>query len=147
MGVPSFSPGNATGGLTTIEEKSMGAYCKSGSSKIVGVIAPATIPPAPGLYLMDVVPLGETKFGFPNINDSAEILEMIASGAHAILFSTGRGSVVGSIISPVIKLCSNSRTYAAMEGDMDINAGRVITGEASLDELGEETVAPVSRVD
>lgn len=146
MEVPSFSPGNATGGLTTIEEKSMGAYCKSGSSKIDGVIAPATMPPSPGLYLMDVVPLGEPKFGFPNINDNAEILEMIASGAHAILFSTGRGSVVGSIISPVIKLCSNPRTYAAMEGDMDLNAGRVITGEASLDELGDETVALLLKV-
>lgn len=140
MEVPSFSPGNATGGLTTIEEKSMGAYCKSGSSKIDGVIAPATVPPSPGLYLMDVVPLGEPKFGFPNINDTAEIIELIACGAHAILFSTGRGSVVGSIISPVIKLCSNPRTFAAMEGDMDLNAGRVISGDATLDELGDETV-------
>lgn len=139
MGVPSFSPGNATGGLTTIEEKSMGAYCKSGSSNIDGVIGPATQPERPGLYLMDVVPLGEPKFGFPNINDNSEIVELIASGSHVILFSTGRGSVVGSIISPVIKICSNPETFAAMEGDMDINSGRVISGEASLDELGDET--------
>jgi altronate hydrolase len=146
MGVPSFSPGNATGGLTTIEEKSMGAYCKSGSSKIDGVIAPATQPPRPGLYLMDVVPLGEPKFGFPNINDTAEIIELIACGAHVILFSTGRGSVVGSIISPVIKICSNPKTYAAMEGDMDINAGRVIADEATLDELGGETLEVLMHV-
>jgi altronate hydrolase len=146
MGVPSFSPGNATGGLTTIEEKSMGACCKSGSSKIDGVIAPAARPLRPGLYLMDVVPLGEPKFGFPNINDTSEIIELIACGSHAILFSTGRGSVVGSIISPVIKICSNPQTYSAMEGDMDINAGRVISGEATLDELSGETLKLLMRV-
>ena len=146
MEVPSFSPGNATGGLTTIEEKSMGAYCKSGSSKIDGVIAPATIPPSPGLYLMDVVPLGEPKFGFPNINDSAEIIELIACGAHAICFSTGRGSVVGSIISPVIKICSNTRTYDAMEEDMDLNAGRVISGDATLDQVAEEALGLLLEV-
>ena len=81
-----------------------------------------------------------SKFGFTNINDSAEIIELIACGAHAVLFSTGRGSVVDSIISPVIKLCSNPHTYAVMEGDMDLNAGRVISGDATLDELGDETV-------
>src|SRR5688572_30271121 len=68
LGYGSFAPGNADGGLSTIEEKSMGAYAKSGSSAISGLIKPGDIPPTGGLYLMDVVPDGEVRFGFPNIN-------------------------------------------------------------------------------
>lgn len=138
MGYGSFAPGNADGGLTTIEEKSIGAYMKSGSAQISGMIKPGDIPPNGGLYLMDVVPDGEPTFGFPNISDNAEIVEMIASGAHITLFTTGRGSVVGSAISPVIKVCSNPETFAQLSEDMDINAGKIILGEASLDEVGEE---------
>ncbi len=100
LGYGSFAAGNADGGLTTIEEKSMGAYAKSGASPISGLIKPGDIPPRGGLYLLDVVPDGEVRFGFPNINDNAEIAELIACGAHAVLFVTGRGSVVGSAISP-----------------------------------------------
>ena len=111
MGHDSFSAGNATGGLTTIEEKSLGSYCKSGSSTIKGVITPGDKLLCSGLYLMDVVPDGKVKWGFPNPNDNSEITEMIASGAHLILFTTGRGSVVGSAISPVIKICANPITY------------------------------------
>ena len=113
MGHGSFAVGNADGGLTTVEEKSMGAYAKSGSSPIRGLIKPGDVPPAGGLYLMDIVPDGEARFGFPNINDTAEIAELIACGAHLTLFSTGRGSVVGSAISPVIKVCANPETYQA----------------------------------
>ena len=57
------------------------------------------------------MPDGEVRFGFPNINDNAEIAELIACGSHVILFSTGRGSVVGSAIAPVIKVCANPETY------------------------------------
>ena len=138
MGHGSFAPGNADGGLTTIEEKSMGAYCKSGNSPISGLIKPGDIPPQGGLYLMDVVPDGEPRFGFPNPNDNSEIVEMIASGAHCILFTTGRGSVVGSAISPVIKICANPETYQRMRDDMDIDAGRILNNEATLDEVGDE---------
>ncbi len=138
MGYGSFAPGNAEGGLTTQEEKSMGAYAKSGSSQIHGLIKPGDFPPKGGLYLMDVVPDGEPRFGFPNIADNAEIVELIASGCHLILFTTGRGSVVGSAISPVIKICANPETYINMADDMDINAGRIIEGEADLDEIGDE---------
>src|SRR3546814_6084672 len=63
MGYSSFSAGNAEGGLTTIEEKSLGAYSKSGTSKIRGIIKPCELPPAGGLYLLDVVPDGLPKFG------------------------------------------------------------------------------------
>jgi altronate hydrolase len=138
MGFGSFAPGNAEGGLTTIEEKSMGAYSKSGSAPIVGIIKPGDQPPSGGLYLLDVVPDGEVRFGFPNISDNAEIVELIACGAHVTLFTTGRGSVVGSAISPVIKICSNSDTFMRMSGDMDINAGRIMDGTASLDQVGDE---------
>ena len=138
LGHGSFAPGNAEGGLTTMEEKSMGAYAKSGASRISGLLKPGDIPPRGGLYLLDVVPDGEVRFGFPNINDNAEIAELIACGSHVILFSTGRGSVVGSAISPVIKVCANPETYRRMSEDMDVDAGKILEGRASLDEVGRE---------
>ncbi|MFQ3209371.1 MAG: altronate dehydratase large subunit [Colwellia sp.] len=146
MGYGSFAPGNAEGGLSTQEEKSMGAYAKSGSSKIHGLIKPGDIPSQSGLYLMDVVPDGEPMFGFPNIVDSAEIVEMIASGCHLTLFTTGRGSVVGSAISPVIKVCANPETYDNLSDDMDINAGKVIKGEATVKQIGDEIYHLVRQV-
>ena len=141
LGHGSFAPGNAEGGLTTMEEKSMGAYAKSGASRISGLLKPGDIPPRGGLYLLDVVPDGEVRFGFPNINDNAEIAELIACGSHVILFSTGRGSVVGSAISPVIKVCANPETYRRMSEDMDVDAGKILEGRASLDEVGSEIFA------
>ena len=146
MGYGSFAPGNAEGGLTTQEEKSMGAYAKSGSSKIHGLIKPGDIPKQGGLYLMDVVPDDTPLFGFPNISDNAEIMEMIASGSHLILFTTGRGSVVGSAISPVIKVCANPETYENLSEDMDINAGKVITGNATIAQVGDEIFDLVAQV-
>lgn len=138
MGFGSFAAGNAEGGLTTLEEKSMGAYCKSGSSPISGIVKPGDVPPTGGLYLLDVVPDGEPRFGFPNISDNAEIVELIACGAHLTLFTTGRGSVVGSAISPVIKVCANPETARRLAADMDIDAGRILEGKATLGEVGEE---------
>jgi len=146
MGYGSFAPGNADGGLTTQEEKSMGAYAKSGDSPISGVIKPGDHPPSSGLYLLDVVPDGEPRFGFPNINDNAEIAELIACGAHITLFTTGRGSVVGSAISPVIKVCANPETYQRMPDDMDIDAGRILNGDATLDQVGGEIFEKVIAV-
>ena len=146
MGHGSFAPGNADGGLTTVEEKSLGSYCKSGDSQISGVIAPGDIPEAAGLYLMDVVPEGEPRFGFPNINDNAEIMELIASGSHLILFTTGRGSVVGSIVSPVIKVCANPKTYGRLSEDMDVNAGAILSEGKTLAQVSEEIVEKVEAV-
>jgi len=146
LGYASFAPGNADGGLTTIEEKSLGAYAKSGQSKIDGIVKPGIDPPKPGLYLLDVVPDGEVRFGFPNINDNAEIAELIACGSQLILFSTGRGSVVGSAIAPVIKVCANPDTYKRMEDDMDVDAGRILEGRATLPEVGREIYELVQRV-
>jgi altronate dehydratase large subunit len=140
MGHGSFAPGNAEGGLTTQEEKSMGAYCKTGTAPIQGMIKPADPVPGKGLYLMDIVPDGEPRFGFPNPNDSSEIAELIASGAHCVLFTTGRGSVVGSAISPVIKVCANPDTYQRMKEDMDINAGRILLDQGTVEEVGLEII-------
>ena len=146
MGYGSFAPGNAEGGLSSQEEKSAGAYAKSGSRPINGVIDPAQQVPGPGLYLLDVVPPGDPKFGFPNIVDNAEIGELIASGAHINLFVTGRGSVVGSAISPVIKICANPETFRRMADDMDVDAGRILDGRATLDEVGAEIIDLIRAV-
>jgi altronate dehydratase large subunit len=146
LGHGSFAPGNADGGLTTQEEKSLGAYAKSGDSPIQGILKPGDLPPASGLYLLDVVPDGEVRFGYPNIADNAEIVELISCGAHITLFTTGRGSVVGSAISPVIKVCANPQTYANLAEDMDINAGRILTGESTLEEVGRDITELVVRV-
>ncbi|GAB6166279.1 UxaA family hydrolase [Thermostilla marina] len=145
LGHGSFAPGNAEGGLTTIEEKSLGAYAKSGRSPISGILKPAVAPPRPGLYLLDVVPDGDVRFGFPNIVDNAEIVELISCGCHLVLFTTGRGSVVGSAISPVIKVCANPETYRRMTDDMDVNAGKILDGAADLDEVGAEIYARILR--
>ncbi len=145
MGHASFAPGNADGGLSTIEEKSLGAYSKGGSSKISGLLKPGDIPRKGGLYLLDVVPDGEPRFGFPNINDNAEISELMACGCHIILFITGRGSVVGSPIAPVVKVCANPETFARMADDMDINAGKVISGEADLATVSEEILIKIKE--
>ena len=102
------------------------------------MIKPGDIPAKPGLFLMDIVPDGNPRFGFPNPNDSSEIAELIASGAHCVLFTTGRGSVVGSAISPVIKVCANPETYAHLKDDMDINAGRILSGEVGIEQVGQE---------
>lgn len=145
-GHASIGPGNADGGLTTIEEKSLGAYAKSGQSTIRGIIKPGDVPISGGLYLLDVVPDGEPRFGFPNISDNAEIAELIACGSHLTLFSTGRGSVVGSALAPVIKVCANPQTYKRMADDMDVDAGRILEGQASLDEVGREIYDLILRV-
>jgi altronate hydrolase len=146
MGHASFAPGNADGGLSTIEEKSLGAYAKSGQSSICGILKPGDTPIRGGLYLMDMIPDGDVRWGFPNINDNTEVAELIACGSHVVLFSTGRGSVVGSAVSPVIKVCANPKTYKRMSDDMDVDAGRILEGRASLDEVGREVYERILAV-
>lgn len=146
MGFGSFAPGNAEGGLSTQEEKSAGAYVKSGSRPIRGVIRPAEVPSCAGLYLLDIVPESPPKFGFPNIADNAEIGELMSCGAHLTLFTTGRGSVVGSAISPVIKITGNPMTYQRMEEDMDVNAGRILDGTGTIDAVGDEIYSLVLKM-
>jgi len=143
----SASPGNFAGGLTTIEEKSMGAFAKSGSRPIQGVIKVAEAPRGPGLWLMDSVPDAHfMQFGYTNPNDSEGIMDLISGGAQIVLFVTGRGSVIGSPVAPLIKITGNTQTYNRMIEDMDFNAGRVLTGESSLDAAAMELLALVTRV-
>jgi altronate dehydratase large subunit len=73
-------------------------------------------------------------------------VELLSCGAHVTLFTTGRGSVVGSAIAPVIKVCANPATYERLAEDMDVNAGRILTGQASLQQVGNEIVDLVARV-
>ena len=138
FGHGSFAPGTAEGGLTTQEEKSVGAYAKSGGAPIAGVLQPGTRPPGAGLYLMDDTPDGEPRHGFAQLNDSTKLAEFAASGAHLILYSTGRGSVLGSAVAPTIKVCANPDTYRRMAGDMDVDAGRILEGGATVDGVGGE---------
>jgi altronate hydrolase len=135
----SVSPGNFAGGLTTIEEKSLGAFAKSGSRPIEGVIRVAEAPPRPGLWLLDSVPDPHfMQFGYTNPNDTEGLMDLISAGAQIILFVTGRGSVIGSPVAPLLKITGNSATFAALRDDMDFDAGRVLTGERTLAEASGE---------
>jgi altronate hydrolase len=135
----SISPGNFAGGLTTIEEKSMGAFAKSGSRPIQGVIKVAQPPPRPGLWLLDSVPDSHfMQFGYTNPNDTEGIMDLISAGSQIVLFVTGRGSVIGSPISPLVKVTGNTQTFTRMREDMDFNAGRILCGELTLDQAADE---------
>ena len=117
----------------------MGAFAKSGSRPIQGVIKVAQPPPRPGLWLMDSVPDPHfMQFGYTNPNDSEGIIDLISGGAQIVLFVTGRGSVIGSAISPLIKITGNSQTFRRMSEDMDFDAGRLLTGEMTLSCAAEE---------
>jgi altronate hydrolase len=143
----SIAPGNFAGGLTTIEEKSMGAFAKGGSRPIQGVIRVAQRPPRPGLWLMDTVPDEHFMgFGYTNPNDTEGLMDLISAGAQILLFITGRGSVTGAPLAPVIKITGNTQTYERMKDDMDFNAGRVLSGELTLDEAARELESLVVRV-
>lgn len=135
----SVAPGNFAGGLTTIEEKSLGAFSKSGSRPIQGVIKVAELPPRPGLWLLDSVADPHfMQFGYTNPNDTEGIMDLIAAGSQIVLFITGRGSVIGSPIAPIVKITGNRDTYRNMPGDIDFDASRLLSGDCTLDELGEE---------
>ncbi|WP_413990829.1 UxaA family hydrolase [Labrys okinawensis] len=144
LGHGSFGGGNIKYGLSTLEEKSLGAYAKSGSRPISGVIKPGIQPPHGGLYLMDTVNDGPVRYGIPNINDTQTITEMVASGCHLIIFTTGAGSVVGQALAPVIKGVSNSRVFERMEGDMDVNGGTIADGVETVEDVGRHVVEAVA---
>ena len=123
------TPGNIEGGLTTIEEKSLGCIYKAGDKPVVGVLeyAEPVSPETHGLYFMDTP--GE---------DIDSITGMVAGGAQIVVFTTGRGTPTGSPIAPVIKVTGNPDTFDKMIDNIDVNAGKIINGEATLDELGRE---------
>jgi altronate dehydratase large subunit len=143
----SVAPGNFAGGLTTIEEKSMGALAKSGRKPIEGVLRVSEPPPHPGLWLLDSVPDSHfMQFGYTNPNDTEGIMDLISTGAQMVLFVTGRGSVIGSAVAPLIKVTGNERTYRNMTEDMDFNAGRILSGEVTLDQASVELMDLIGDV-
>jgi altronate hydrolase len=142
----SASPGNFAGGLTTIEEKSLGAFAKSGTRPILGVVKVSEAPARPGLWLMDSVPDPHfMQFGYTNPNDSEGLMDLISGGCQIILFVTGRGSVIGSPVSPLIKITGNAQTFRRMAEDMDFDASRVLTGERTIPQAGGELLDLVAR--
>ena len=129
------SPGNKAGGLTTILEKSLGAAAKGGTSPLADVALYAEKITSKGLVFMD-------SPGY----DPAATTGQIAAGCQIVCFTTGRGSAFGSKPAPTIKLATNSRLYAAMQDDMDINCGDVVDGEATIDSKGEEIFRKILAV-
>lgn len=132
MGVDSrwMSKGNIDGGLTTIEEKSLGAVRKGGTKPIQGVLfndwERFDKPTKPGLYLMDGP-------GW----DVPSVTHMVAAGAQVVCFTSGRGSTTGHAVAPVIKITGNPETYERMTDNMDINAGTILDGSESLNSVGQ----------
>lgn len=129
------TPGNKSGGLTTILEKSLGAVAKSGSSALMGVYRYAEPVTEHGLVFMDAPgydPMGATG--------------QIASGANLVAFTTGRGSCFGAKPAPSIKLATNTKMYLRMQEDMDINCGDVMDGDATLESKGREIFEMLLRV-
>ena len=129
------SPGNIEGGLTTIEEKSLGCIRKGGSTTIMQVVGYAEKPTEKGLIVMDGTAL-----------DVESNIGLIASGVQVIVFTTGRGTPVGTPSVPVIKVSTNSNIYQRMEENMDINAGVIVDGEATLQEVGKGVLNEIVEV-
>jgi altronate hydrolase len=119
------SPGNKNGGLTTIYEKSLGALAKAGTSPLVDVVGYAERVDTPGLVFMDTP-------GY----DPPCTTGLVAGGANVLVFTTGRGSVLGLKPTPCIKAATNTPMYERMIDDMDLNAGTVLEGE-SIESAGE----------
>ena len=143
----SISPGNFAGGLTTIEEKSMGALVKSGSRPIQGVLKIAEAPEKTGLWLLDSTPDPYwMQFGITNPNDNEGLMDLVSCGAHLVFLVTGRGSVVGSAVGPCVKITGNHDTYRNMSEDMEFDASPILFGTKSQDEMTEELARYVAAI-
>jgi len=129
------SPGNIKGGITTIEEKSLGCIYKAGTSPVTEVIEYGVKPSKKGLVVMD-------SPGF----DIDSVVGMVASGAQICVFTTGRGNPVGNPIVPVIKVTANPITSVSMKDNMDINAGAILEGDATIQDVGGEIFEEVLHV-
>ena len=129
------SPGNKEGGLTNILEKSLGAVAKAGTAQLNEVVDYAEPIHGPGFVFMNTP-------GY----DPASLTGLAAGGCNLIAFTTGRGSAIGFPTIPVIKIATNTSTYKRMRDNMDINAGRIAEGEATVRQVGQEIFDMVLRV-
>ena len=121
-----ISTGNFEGGLTTPEEKSLGTIYKGGTARLEEVIGYAHRPTCRGLVVMDT----------PG-DDIESMVGMVAGGAQAVIFTTGRGSPTGNPIAPVIKVATNSTMYQRMTENMDLNAGTILEGQETIEQVGK----------
>jgi altronate hydrolase len=121
------SPGNKAGGLSNILEKSLGAVAKGGTSPLIDVYEYAERITSPGFVFMNTP-------GY----DPVSLAGLAAGGCNLIAFTTGRGSAIGFPTIPVIKIATNSATYGRMRDNMDVNAGRIADGDASVQQVGQE---------
>jgi len=129
------SPGNKEGGLSNILEKSLGAVAKAGTSPLEDVLDYAERVTASGFVFMNTP-------GY----DPVSLTGLAAGGANLIAFTTGRGSAIGFPSIPVLKISSNTNTYKRMTGNMDINAGRIADGTATIEQVGREIFEALVRI-
>jgi len=129
------SPGNIKGGLLNITIKSLGAIAKAGTTRVEGVTDYGTPPAGRGLFLMQGP-------GY----DQESTPGMVAAGATVVVFTTGRGSTIGNAIVPVIKLASNNDVFRRMAGDLDLSAGDILDGKATIAEVGAGVFDHICRV-
>ncbi|MCK5181099.1 MAG: UxaA family hydrolase, partial [Dehalococcoidia bacterium] len=130
-----IAPGNIEGGLSSITEKSLGCIEKGGTTPINEIVGYAHRPAKRGLVIMDTP-------GY----DIDSMAGLAGGGAHAILFTTGRGTPAGFPAVPVVKVCSNSTTFKNMPGDIDVNAGTIIDEDKSIEQVGQEIYELTMRV-
>jgi galactarate dehydratase len=129
------SHGNKIGGLTTILEKSLGAVAKSGTARLEAVYEYAEMVTARGFVFMDTP-------GY----DPVAVTGQIAGGCNLIVFTTGRGSTAGYKPVPCIKLATNTPMYNHLSEDMDLDCGPIVTGEASIEQIGEQIFKKVLSI-
>lgn len=129
------APGNIEGGITTIEEKSLGCIYKAGTKPLMDIIEYAERPRTKGLVWMDT----------PG-HDIEQITGMVAGGAQVVVFTSGRGTPTGSPIAPTIKIATNTPMFERMRDNMDLNAGTIITGEETVEEVGRRLFEEVRLV-
>ena len=121
------TPGNMAGGLSTIEEKSLGCILKGGTRPVQGVLDFAEPITGRGLWLMDT----------PG-HDAVSVSAKAAGGSHLNVFTTGRGSPLGNAIQPVMKVCANAATVARMRDNFDFTAEAIVSGLATKEQLGRD---------
>ncbi|MBO5658971.1 MAG: UxaA family hydrolase [Duodenibacillus sp.] len=129
------TPGNKLGGLSTIEEKSLGCIKKGGTRPVVEVLAEGVRPTKKGALIMDTP-------GY----DISSVTSMIAGGATVVVFTTGRGTPTGHALAPVIKVTGNRETAARMADNMDVDVSGIIDGTMTTRAAGDMLVQEVIEV-